>query len=171
MSNELLSVENDKDEVIIPSGKSLTGNSVKVDVTDVYKALDRISELQRANESSVAELMMTFNSAMVTTSHVIGIIQLELNYANATYEEERSICMLDRVEKVLIEKGHKSTADMRDAALNVDPVVKKWRERSDMLEVLNTFFNHKYNELREALYSTKKISDNSKSMPNHGNKF
>lgn len=105
------------------------------------------------------ELMATFNVAMVQTTRLIGIIDQQKVTAESSYREERSVALLTRADETLAKQNHKSTADLREAAVISDPLVKEKKERLEQLEVLSEMFHNTYHDLREALYSVKKTCD------------
>jgi hypothetical protein len=154
---ELISLSSKLNELSIPSGKD--GIAYVVNVSEIFDALERINEIPKATAMTAPELMGTFTKALTQTTRLIGIIEQERIIADSQYRTEKAIALLDRVENILEEKKQKSTADVRDAVLQADVLVREYQDRTKQLEVLSAMFNSTYQDLREALYSTKKICD------------
>jgi hypothetical protein len=157
MSDGILSLSNKIKTLTVPDGR--TGRVLLIDVSNIYETIDRIREIPRATMMTAPELMSAFNMAMVETTRLIGIIDQQKVLAESSYREEKSVSLLTRTEDSLLKNNHKSTADLREAVVTSDPLVKDKRERSAQLEVLSEMFHNTYHDLRDALYSVKKICD------------
>lgn len=157
MPESVLSLSNKMKSIVVPEGRS--GRAITIDVSEIYNSLERIPEISRATAMTAPELMATFNMAMVQTSRLIGIIDQQKVVAESAYREEKSVALLTRADSILAQYNQKSTADSREAAVTGDPTVKERRERLGQLEVMSEMFHNTYHDLRDALYSAKKICD------------
>lgn len=158
MSNKSINLREGLNIIRIP--KAETDDYHEIDASGVYESLDRISEIQRATPATSGELMTSFINGMSLTSRLISILEIELLRTKSLLEQAEAIAKLDKVEKVLKEKGYaKSSADLRDAVVILDEDVQKFKVKYEKLMVLNKFFSSKYNEIKEALYATKKVND------------
>lgn len=155
--SEILSLSGKLKTLQVPDGR--TGRALLVDVSEIYGSLDRIREIPRATAFTAPELMSAFNIAMVQTTRLIGIIDQQKVLAESAYREEKSVSLLTRADGELAKRNFKSTADLREAAVISDPLVKEKKERVEQLEVLSSMFHNTYQDLRDALYSVKKVCD------------
>ena len=162
------SLINEQRMLEVPRGRG-TGSPIAFNATPIYDAINQIDQVRRATAITSPDLMATFNMAMHTTSKLISLIELEKSYAEASLREAKAIAILDKADAMLAARNMKSTADLREAVVNLDPDVVSAKERLDNLTTMLTFFTNTYYELREALYSTKKICDIYLKLPNDPN--
>jgi hypothetical protein len=152
----------------IPRGRGV-GSPLAFNATPIYSAIEQIDQIRRATPMTAPDLMATFTMAMHSSSKLISLLELEKSYAEASLREAKAIAILDRADAMLATRNMKSTADLREAVVNLDPDVVASRERLDQLNTMLTFFTNTYQELREALYGTKKICDIYLKIPNDPN--
>jgi hypothetical protein len=168
MKNASSSLIGEQKMLEVPRGRG-TGSPIAFNATPIYDAVNQIDQVRRATAITSPDLMATFNMAMHTTSKLISLIELEKSYAEASLREAKAVAILDRADAMLAARNMKSTADLREAVVNLDPDVVGAKERLDNLTAMLTFFTNTYYELREALYSTKKICDIYLKLPNDPN--
>lgn len=162
--NSMVSLNERYLSLVVPKGNGAV-EPIMVDISPVSNALRRVPEIQRVTTANAGELMSIFTSAMTNASRAMSLVELELLSSKRNLKIVRAISILDRVESVLAERKIKSTADTREAALDLDPDVAQAQERLDILTVLSTELYNNYTELKEALYSTKKALDASLQTP------
>lgn len=63
---------------------------------------------------------MDFNVAILQLSKAIAMTDMELKDAQAELKEAKSLALLDRTESLLEARKIKSTADAREAVINID---------------------------------------------------
>lgn len=152
ISNDLQSL------MTIPRGY-IANETLRLDISDVNRIEARIPEIVRANPITLTELIVDFNIALSRLSSIIARVELEMRDAERAVKENEAIALLEKVEEILKAKGIKSSADMREAAVTLDPEVKDSRRRYDILKSTLVFLSHKRNAIELAYYSAKKVNE------------
>lgn len=166
MSNELGNVNST--QLIIPRGRKNLP-ALRIDMLDIYKAEDRISDLRLANPMTLPDLITDFNLSIIRLGKVIAAVTLERREAEQELDEATSIAMLDKVDAVLAARNIKSTADTRNAAIVLDLDVKEARVKLDILKTIQELLQNKHQALEMAYYSAKKICDIQLKQPDSTN--
>jgi hypothetical protein len=157
MSSDLIGLE--KDTLILPRGREQGFGPLVLNMKKVNEVFTKIPELQRATPITLGDLLVAFLLGMAELSRYIASVEMEVKDAKRELEKYRAIALLEKVEQVLADKKIKSTADMREAALALDPAIQTASEKFDMLTAMSNFLYHKYSELLNSYHAAKKIAE------------
>lgn len=156
MSENTLSTE--QTSLTIPRGY-VPNEVMHLDIGEVNRIESRIPEIVRANPMTLTELIVDFNIALSRLSSLVARVELEMRDAERANKEAVAIALLEKVEDILKAKGIKSSADMREAVVTLDPDVKDSQQRYDILKSVSTFLSHKRSAIELAYYSAKKVNE------------
>jgi hypothetical protein len=144
--------------LIVPRGRKEL-SPLNLDMREIYRIEGRIQDISTANPATMPDLISDFNRGYAMLGGMVAKVQLELSEAEIALREAKSIALLDKVDKVLSEKGQKSSADLRDAVVQMDQDVKEASRRVSVLEAYLTLLNNKAKSFEMAYHGTKKVSE------------
>jgi hypothetical protein len=148
----------------IPRG-TLGLPSLQFDMSEIYRVVSRTKEVERVNVANYAMLVSEYNMGMIQINRLIGLVELELNEAQATHETVRAIAMLEKVDAYLAAKQIKSTADVREAAVMLDLDVQKARRNADALKAIKIYVAGLKESLVRAYFSAQHATEIAKNDP------
>jgi hypothetical protein len=127
---------------------------------EVYRIESRISEIREANPALLPDLIADFNMGYILIGKMISKVQMELSESQIALKEAKSIVVLDKANQILAEKGHaKSSADLRDHVLMLDPEVVRLTRIVGICEAYIELLNNKAKAMEMAYHGTKKVSE------------
>lgn len=153
--------------LLIPRGRQGLA-PLSLDMTEVYRIERRIEEIRNANPETMPDLITEFTIGFIQVGKMVSCAQLELADAKMSLSEAKAIATLDRAEKVLAEKGVKSTADSREAVLALDPDVQSAQHRVAAIDACLNLLYNKLSAFEWSYQSVKKIGDIQSRMPGAG---
>lgn len=113
-------------QMLVP--RALPGlTPLAIDLTEVIRAESRIHEIATLSAGKAPELLAAFNLAYIEASRAIALLEQELSQAKRRCDQVRAMVILDRVPRVLAERGLASSKspmgseDLRRAVLDMDP--------------------------------------------------
>lgn len=148
----------------IPRGRRGLG-SIRIDVNEINRVSNRITEIGRQTPETLPDLIMDFNVAILQLSKAIAMTDMELKDAQAELKEAKSLALLDRTESLLEARKIKSTADSREAVINIDKDVVDQQRRVDILNVTSVYLRDVHHAIKMAYDGSKKICDVFVKMP------
>lgn len=151
--------------LLIPRGRQGLA-PISLNMTMIYKVERRIEEIRIANPASMPDLVTDFNLGFIQLGKMVASIQLELAEAKMSLNEAKAVVLLDKVERILAEKRiSKSSVDIREAILALDPDVMNAQQRVHAIDACLTLLNNKLEAFEWAYQSVKKISDVQSRIP------
>ena len=145
--------------LIVPRGKSDLA-PLFLDMREVYRIENRIREIRDANPALLPDLIADFNIGYILIGKMISQVQLELSETQIALKEAKSIVILDKANQILADKGHqKSSADLREHVLMLDPEVKRLTRVMGVCEAYLELLNNKAKAMEMAYHGTKKVSE------------
>lgn len=129
------------------------------DMTDIYRIVGRITEIERVTPATFGELVTDFNKGMIQLNRLIGIVEIELKEAENTLDMAESVALLERVEDYLKIRGIKSSADTREAAMILDPDVQEARRRKSALLAISEYVKGLKEAIERAYFSAKQVAE------------
>jgi len=155
--------------LVVPRGRVGLA-PIYLDMTEVYRIEKRIQEIKIADPLSMPDLISDFNYGFVLLGKMIATIELELAEAKMSLQESRSIVMLDKVDKILAEKGIlKSSTDLRDAVVTLDPSVKEANQKVAILQTYAELLYNKSKAMEMAYHGSKEVSKTQARIPDSNN--
>jgi len=139
--------------------------AISIELERIKEIESRIPELVRATPTSAIELMTTFNEGMLHYARAISLIELEKKEAQQAMKEAEAFSLLEKAEELLKTKGQKSTAETRNAAVDLDQDVRDARSRFNTLSTYSTYFSHRMQAVEMAYYGAKKVLDVNLKLP------
>jgi len=141
---------------------------VEIDLTQILRAEARIREIASVTKDKAQELMATFNVAYCECSRHVAVLSGEETLAKRHADKVRSVAVLDRVPRILAEKGLSNaknpagSEDLRRAVLDGDLEYCQAIARVDEISRYVEFMKGKQKGIEMAYTSVKKLfSDNS----------
>lgn len=142
--------------LMIPRGRKGLP-ALQIDIKEISDVLKRVTELERLTIYSYPELITKINSALIQSTRLTAIIEIEYREAQNALEVAEAVARLEKAEGVLQQKNVKSSADTRDAAVTLDPDVQEALQRRDALTALVEWSRHIRLSLERMYYSAKQI--------------
>jgi len=109
------------------------------------------------NVATLGPLITDFNMAMIQLNRLIGLVEHELRESENHLSIMESISLLERADKFLSERGQKSSADTRKAAVATDPEVVEATRRRDSIQAISVYVRGLKEAVERAYYSAKLI--------------
>ena len=144
--------------LILPRGK-IGLSPLELDMTKIFEVESRIREIERSTPATMPNLIADFILGSIEASRLVALIEMELKEAQHSMDKANAIALLERAEDILKAKNIKSSADTREAAVNLDPDVRDARYRVDVLKTMSTFLMAKKDAIEMAYHGAKKICD------------
>lgn len=138
--------------------------ALQIDIQEISNVLKRVSELERMTVYTYPELITKINGALIQAARLTAIIDIECREAANSLDVAEAIARLERAEAVLSQKGIKSSADTRDAAVTLDPDVQDAIQRRDALNALSEWSRNVRMSLERMYYTAKQIVELSARM-------
>lgn len=120
-------------------------------------ALTRIDDIRIVNPMTLPDLLTVFLKSMNELSKAIGYISAEIVKTKMTLDRVRSNLLLHEMPKILAEKNVKSSEDIRNAILSLDPQYAEISEQLAMLEAVLDNLRSKNKNMETATFNCKTI--------------
>lgn len=130
---------------------------VQFDLTQISRAEGRIEEIAGITPGKAPELLATFNSAYAKSARVMAGVQMERVRAQRALERLKSDITLNRVPALLEEKKLKTSVDLREAVIALDPEYQRLQEQCDHLDAIYELMKGKTRALDMAMSSVKRL--------------
>lgn len=134
-------------------------NSYKVNLQPINFACNAIEEIKTANVETLPRLIGTFTVALTTMTNIVAGLEAQLSKAERELDWKRSLFFIESVDTFLLSKGIKSTADAREAAINIQPEIMSATVIRDQTRAALSFLTGKKKDLELAYHAAKKIAD------------
>lgn len=150
-------LETGESKYIVPRGDG-QGDPIVLDIAGVVKAEARLQDVAHVNLHTAAELLSTFNENWLLLQKSVTLLTYERNKAENTYKVTRAETLLDMTDEKLKAKGHsKSSADLREAMVEVNPRVNAARDRIEEIRAVLEYLRGKQQAFENAYNSVKKL--------------
>lgn len=133
------------------------------DLTQVFIAEARISEVAALTPTKAPELLATFNTAYLECARNIAMLEAELTMAKRAADKVRSVVVLERAPAKLLQLGlvtsrnPAGSEDLRKAVLDGDVEYQDALSLTDQIECNLELFRGKQKGLEMAYTSVKKL--------------
>jgi hypothetical protein len=163
-------IESGESKYIIPS---VDGTPIVLDIAAVVKAESRLHEVAQTNTHNAPELLSTYNEHWLTLHKCVSVVTHERNKADEALKVTIAEATLDCNDEFLKKKGHnKSSQDLREAMVTIDPKVRLAKERLNEIKAILEYLNGKKQAFENAYTSVKKLISSMQPPPErlHGQK-
>lgn len=151
-------------DLTVPLGK---GGTFTLDMTAIQTAESRISEVAFVTPHKAPELLAVFNEVFLELTRYITKVEYEKGIAERTANKIKAVILLDRVPAILKERGLSTSADLRNAVLDLDDDYNMALDKCDQLEAMSRLLKGKLDAIEMAYNSVKKIvGENAYNMNN-----
>lgn len=143
-----------------PPGKP-GGQPIEIDMGFWARQEARLAEVANVTPMKAPELLSTFNKAALELDRLANTVELEYQFAVRESEKVRASVLLDKVPKILQEKGlvkpsnPLGSEDLRAAILAQDAELEQACETADMLKALVKMLRGKYDAFERAFRSVR----------------
>jgi hypothetical protein len=120
-------------------------------------ALTRIDDIRIVNPMNLPDLLTVFLKSMTELSRAIGFISAEIVKTKYALERVKSNLLLHEMPRILAEKNIKSSEDIRNAILCLDPKYSEMSEQLDMLEAVLDNLRSKNKNMETATFNCKTV--------------
>lgn len=151
------------DEIVYcPSGDS-KGSAIEIHMGYWASLEARIQEIATVTPQKAPELLATFNRAALDLDRLGNQLELEYQMSVRAADKVRAEILLDRVPKILAEKGLSTpknpmgSEDLRQAVLSADTQYQEALERSDLLKAMVKMIRGKYEAFERAFRSVRTL--------------
>jgi hypothetical protein len=120
-------------------------------------ALTRIDDIRIVNPMSLPDLLTVFLKSMNELSKAIGFISTEIVKTKMSLDRVKSNLLLHEMPRILTEKNVKSSEDIRNAILTLDPQYAEKSEQLAMLEAVLDNLRAKNKNMETATFNCKTI--------------
>lgn len=123
----------------------------------------RIREIATVTPTKAPELLSTFTRACLDLDGLVNTLELEYQVSMREAEKIRATVLLDRVPKILQEKGLTTSKnpmgseDLRNAVLAQDPDYDAALERTEQLKAMTRMVKGKYDAFERAFRSVRTL--------------
>lgn len=150
------------DIILCPAG-SMEAQDIPIDLGHWARLENRIQEVATVTPQKAPELLATFNRAALDLDRLAIQLELEHQIALRNADRVRGEVLLDRVPKILAEKGLATaknpmgSEDLRSAILDTDSQYRDMLERADMLKAMTKLIRGKYDAFERAFRSVRTL--------------
>jgi hypothetical protein len=148
--------------LVLPRGHIESKDSLQLEMSDIYKAEKRLGEIRSLRAGTAAEYMGFFNEAAAIAQRHMAAVQYEILVAKQKYDHRRAVVLIDLMPqklKDLKDSGIKSSEDIRDAIITLDPVCSQYRDRIDCLTAVHTMLENKVKVFVRAYNAARSVID------------
>lgn len=143
-------------ELVCPRGKQ-GEQALIIDLGAIVKAEVRQDEVQIVTPQKAPELLSEFNRAWRKLNELVVTLTNESNHAKKAVSQRKAVLLLEVVPKRLKDADLTSTADNRQAVIDLDLEYQTLSERSEYIECVIEYLRGKMKSFETALNSVKKI--------------
>jgi len=148
----------------IPHGKG-DGTSVVLDIRSVVEKEARLAELAWVNPHTATELFSTFNRAWLDTEKTLATLTYHHALAKKNLTLVRGETFLNCTEAAVKARGHKPSADIRKAMVDVDPAVLEAQDRLDRIDAVIAYVKSKQTAFASACSGIKALVRSGSATP------
>jgi len=149
-------VENDFVLLKLPGDEKSPGLSI--DLAPIAAIEARIPEIAFVTPAKAHELLAAFNEGQRELTTLIVKVGLSLHAAEQNADAIKATIMLDKVEGILAAKGiTKSSVDLREAVLALDPEYQQARDRVAYVEAVLELLKGKQEGIKRAYFSVQNV--------------
>ena len=141
---------------IIPAGDPGLP-ALRLEMTEIFYAEQRIAEVAFVNEHKAPELLSTFNQAYLSLVKMRALLEMEAGAAQSHLNRRRSEVILEVATEVLKKKGLATSKDLREAVVDGDIQYQELQGRLQAIEVHLEWIKGKTKGIEMAYTSVKKI--------------
>lgn len=147
--------------MLIPRAKE-AGN-ITIDVKRIKRLESRIGEVAQVTPFKAPELLATFNKAWLDLNEFVIFLEAEQVFAKQNFNKIKGTLLLDRVPKILQDKGlvtaksPSGSADLRQAVLETDEEYLAAQDKVYKLDAAISYLKSKRDGFEMAYNSVKKI--------------
>lgn len=129
------------------------------DMTEIYRILARTSEIERVTPATYGQLVTEFNMGMIQLNRLVALVEIELQEAKNALDIVEATILLERVDGYLNQKGIKSSADTRKAAIILDQEYQAALHKRDALRAISEYVKGLKESLERAYFSAKQVAE------------
>lgn len=150
-------LEIEANTILVPKADGV--GCIRIDLGEIAQAEARLMEVATVNQATAPELLATYNRVWLQLDRHVGSLTWQKNQAENYYKRSRAEAKLLCNDEVLRARGHsKTSADLREAIVELDPTVIQAKERLDVLEVVLSALKGKREAFLNAYNSVKKLT-------------
>ena len=158
-------------ELVVPIVQNGGSGSLMLNMTRILQAEQRGEEIAAVTPDKASELLATFNRGYLDASEFFARVRLEYNRAEDEVNKQRAIVLLDKIPEKMKTAKISSSADIRQAFIDMDPEYQAAKDRMDQIAAMLEYLKGKMKYLENCFTSVKKIMDTSNySMAYQGRK-
>jgi hypothetical protein len=150
-------------EIILCPAGNKDGQDIPIDMGHWAQLEARVIEIATVTPTKAPELLATFNRAALDLDKLGNMLELEYQLAVREAEKVRAEVLLDRVPKILQEKGLATakspmgSEDLRNAILAQDKDYEAAQDRADQLKAMMKMIRGKYDFFERAFRSVRTL--------------
>lgn len=148
--------------MVLPRGNLQNTQPLRVDMSPLYKAEERLSEIAIINAMKAAELMGFFNEAANRATRYAGSVQYELSLAQRSLDRAKARVIMEVLPAQMAkwkESGIKANEDLRTALFSLDPECENLFDRIDCLGAAIILLEGKIKSFVRAYNAARSVTD------------
>jgi hypothetical protein len=147
----------------VPTGDGLS--TIIIELVEIAKAETRLSDVATVNQQTAPELLATFNDTWLKLNKTVTTLTAEKNSAENANRVARAEAKMNCTDEAIKARGHsKASADLREAMVELDVVVRQTKERMDEIGFVLDILKGKQQAFYNGWSSVKRLVD-SRSLP------
>lgn len=160
-----MTIDSPEGKYIVPRGCG-QGDPIVVDIAGVVRATIRLQEVASVNIQKAPELLATFNQYWQDANDAVTLLTAERDAAKTALEEAESEALLDLVQSEDPKKKKiAGSADVRKAAVAVDPRVRKANERLNEIKTVLSYIENKASAFENGWRSVRTLTETYRTPP------
>lgn len=137
-----------------------------LELKDTLYAEDRLSDIRIVNSKTAPELICVFIEASRELVRAIGILEADLVEMSYDLENRHAYLLINEVPGILEAKRLKSSEDVREAVIQLDPMYSELKLKVNKLKQEKQRLNNRLHTIEKGYFSCQKIADVSSSASN-----
>jgi len=156
-------------QLVVPAGK-LGGQPTVIDLQAIIIAEGRQGEVAFVTPAKAPELLVAFNDSWTLLNRAVAKLMAEHTEAEKQVDRRKAKLLLEDCNRILKEKGVQSSADTRQAVIDLDEEYQVLQDTRDEIKAYLELIKGKMRSMENSYTSVKKIiGDNS--SHNYSNKI
>lgn len=148
---------------LLPSGDGNT--QIAIDLEEIAKSEQRLKDVAIVNSFTAPEMLSTFNDIWLKLNKSVTLLTYQKNIADNSYRRNKAEAKLSCTDEAIRKRGHtKSSADLREAVVELDENVQRAKDRLDKLSFVLDILRGKQEAFLNAYNSVKRLTGGS-SLP------
>ncbi len=147
----------DRAELMVPIVPTNGTDIINLNLHDIFIAENRAQEVATVNQHKAPELLALFNRAYLDLSNMLSQLRFQQTRAEDCVAKRKAVLLVDIIPGQLKEKGLASSADVRQALIDLDEEYQRAKERLDFIEATIEYIKGKIKFMENAYTSVKKI--------------